>query len=213
MLCGLLLLWSSHQAIALAQSARQPVDAILVLGGSIRREIYAAQLAQTHPNLPILISGGSAEPCIWLIFRREAAPMQNIWIEPCARSTLDNYRFSTPTLERWGIHHLKLITSGTHTFRALALGRTILAGHGIWLSLERVPETGRPGNQESKLKTALDLVRGFGWMIVSQVYQPECPELHRLDKINLAAWDAQTFVCEEQGQVKIPPRLETWIGQ
>lgn len=198
----------AHQALVLGQAARQPVDAILVLGGSIRREIYAAQLARADPTVPILISGGSDEPCIWLIFQRDTAPMENVWIDPCARSTLDNYRFSTPILKKWNIHHVKLITSGNHRTRALALGRTILSGHGIWLSLELVPEAGRPGNQESKLKTTLELVRGLGWMVVSQMYQPHCQGLHRLSEIDLAAWNTQPYACEAQGRVSMPRRLK-----
>ncbi|MFM7788957.1 MAG: YdcF family protein, partial [Microcystis panniformis] len=40
---------------------QKPVDAILVLGGSIRREIYVANLAKQYPHLPILISQCSQE--------------------------------------------------------------------------------------------------------------------------------------------------------
>jgi len=32
---------------------------IIVLGGGIRREMAAAQLAQIHPSLPVIISSGS----------------------------------------------------------------------------------------------------------------------------------------------------------
>lgn len=205
---GLSLCLLTHRAVAMAQAARQPVDAVLVLGGSIRREMYAAQLATANPDLPIVISGGSDEPCIWLIFRRNQAPMENLWIEPCARSTLDNYRFGTPVLKQLKAHHVKLVTSGSHQTRAVGLGRTILAGHGMWLSLDAVPEVGRPGNQESKLKTVLDLIRGVGWTVVSQVYEPPCSSLHRLSDIDLAGWDSQSYECEHQGHVEIPPSLE-----
>ncbi len=204
LLLGCLLFWSAHQGLALVQAARQPIDGVLVLGGSIRREIYAAQLAQQFPERPILISAGSAEPCIWLIFRRSHAPMEQVWIEPCAQSTLGNYRFSTATLNAWGVRHLQLVTSGSHTARAVGLGRIILGGQGIWVSPVQVAETGRPGNRESWIKTGLDWLRGFGWMVVSQVYQPRCLGLHRLSEMDLKTWQTQAFECEAQGQVDVP---------
>ena len=70
-----------------------PSDAFLVLGGSINREIYAAQLAKVYPHTPILISHGSEEPCISLLFQRTNAPISQVWLENCAESTFDNFFF------------------------------------------------------------------------------------------------------------------------
>lgn len=46
-----------------------------VLGGSIWQEIYVVQLANQYPHIPILISSGSEDPCIWLILQREGADL------------------------------------------------------------------------------------------------------------------------------------------
>jgi len=203
-----------YRSVQLVGSARQPVDAVLVLGGSIRREIAVAQqAAQDEAQLPILISAGSPMPCIWAIFEREVPSQSNpepgaaqsrTWLEPCANSTLGNYRFSLPTLKRWGARHVQLMTSGSHQLRATGLGRIILGSHGIWLSPNPVAETGRPGNRESRLKTLVDWVRGLGWALISQVYGPSCDGLVRLDQVVLEDWIDRDFECEQQGQVELP---------
>lgn len=217
-----------HGSLQLADAAHRPVDAVLVLGGSIRREIAAAELIRDGSQLPILISAGSPAPCVWAIVERENGgqktvdqgsqippatnlsgdPKSQVWLESCATSTLGNYRFSLPVLEGWGVRHVQLMTSGTHQLRATGLGRIILGSHGIWLSPTPVAETGRPGNQESNLKTALDWVRGVAWACVSQLYSPQCDALVRLDLVVLKDWVGQDFECEHQGQVELPELFE-----
>lgn len=222
-LLGCLLL---HRGVQLYQAAQRPVDALLVLGGSIRREMAAVELARdnAHNNaqlgnaqLPILISAGSPAPCIWAIAEREAPVLSSgtgstdlksqIWLEPCATSTLGNYRFSLPVLQSWGARHVQLMTSGSHQLRAIGLGRIILGSHGIWLSPTPVAETGRPGNQESNLKTAADWLRGLAWAVLSQLYAPQCDGLIRLDQLVLEDWSDRDFECEHQGQIELPERF------
>lgn len=210
LLMGLVL----HRSVKLYQAAHLPVDAVLVLGGSIRREMAAAELARDPSQLPILISAGSPAPCVWAIVEREGQandaqlddvdPKSKIWLEPCATSTLGNYRFSLPILKDWGVRHIQLVTSGSHQLRATGLGRIILGSHGIWLSPTPVAETGRPGNQESKLKTSLDWLRGLAWALISQLYTPQCDGLVRLDQVVLEDWVDREFECESQGQVELP---------
>ncbi|NEQ51978.1 MAG: YdcF family protein, partial [Leptolyngbya sp. SIO3F4] len=67
------------------RSSQLPTDAYLVLGGSIRREMYMAQLASERSQ-PILISAGSADPCIRLLFEQAEAPLEQVWLEHCAES-------------------------------------------------------------------------------------------------------------------------------
>ncbi|WP_264320831.1 YdcF family protein [Zarconia navalis] len=99
--------------LRLRNAAAGEVDAFLVLGGSIQREIYAARLATQYPDIPILISKGSDDPCILLVFQRERAPIEKVWLENCANSTFGNFYFAQPILKRWDVRHLKLITSPT----------------------------------------------------------------------------------------------------
>ena len=104
-------------AVRLPINQQKPIDAILVLGGSIRREIYAANLAQQYPNIPILISEGSKDPCILLLFERAKAPKTNVWLEKCADSTFGNFFFAVPILKQWGVHKVKVVLSYSFTPR------------------------------------------------------------------------------------------------
>ncbi len=128
--------------------SRGPTDAYLVLGGSIRREMHMAQLASTFSTpSPILISAGSVDPCIRLLFEQAGAALEQVWLEHCAESTFGNFVYSVPILERWGVHHVTLVTSGSHTRRAVILARILFGARGIWVEPLIVDEVGIPGNQ------------------------------------------------------------------
>ena len=190
--------WLIVSAIALAQAAMQPTDGILVLGGSIRREIYAAELSTLHPELPILISKGSEPPCIRKIFERDQTPVHRVWLEQCADSTFGNFYFGLPILQSWGVRHVQLVTSPTHLPRALWLARVMLSSHGIWVTPNLVEEMGVPGNQEAWWKTILDVSRGGFWAIASLFYQAQCDDVLPLSQVDVSNWDSQDVQCERQ---------------
>lgn len=200
-LCIVALSWLLINTINLRSAASKPVDAFLVLGGSITREIHVAELAKEYPQVPILISQGSEDPCIWLIFQREKAPMQNVWLENCADSTFGNFYFSLPILSRWRVHKVQLITSPTHLPRAKWMAQIILGAHGIWVEPDIVQEQGIPGNQESKFKTGLDLTRSLLWAGLSQVIQPQCSAITPLLDVDMEYWQRRGFACENQGNL------------
>ncbi|WP_008310775.1 YdcF family protein [Leptolyngbya sp. PCC 6406] len=198
----LLTSWGIITGSSLYRGAQRPnPDAILMLGGSIRREMYLAEQVAQGLSQPILISRGSPDPCIRRLFEQAAAPLNQVWLETCAFSTFDNFRYSLPTLQSWGVRRVRVVTSGTHVIRARWLGRIMLGGHGIWVEMVSVPEQGVPGNQERPLKTALDLLRGLGWVVISQVYNPPCASLAPLSAVDMALWDRLTYTCEHQGQL------------
>jgi uncharacterized SAM-binding protein YcdF (DUF218 family) len=180
----------------------QPIDAILVLGGSIRREIHVAGLVKSSPNIPVLISSGSADPCIWLIFQREQSPIENVWLEKCAQSTFENFYYGVPILQAWEAQHVKLITSETHLPRALWLAKITLGSHGIWVDLDLASEQGIPGNRESWVKTTVDVGRGLIWAGVSQIIKPKCDRIVPLSKVDMATWQSSGFKCEHQGNLE-----------
>ena len=157
------------------QAQRSPNDAYLVLGGSIRREMYMAELASTWPQpQPILVSAGSMDPCIRLLFEQAEADLEQVWLENCAHSTFSNFVYSVPILERLGARHITLVTSGSHTDRAVTMARILLGARGIWVEPLIVDEIGIPGNRGTALKTTLDVSRSLLWAIVTQVYKPTC---------------------------------------
>jgi len=191
--------WGVQTGLALRNAADRPTDAFLVLGGSIQREIYAAELAKQSPQTPILISSGSPDPCIWLLFDQSAAPQNQVWLERCADSTFGNFYFSLPILQQWQVRHVTLITSATHLPRAKWLAQILLGSHGIWVETQLVKETGIPGNRESVLKTGLDVLRSLAWAGISQFYSPICRQVSPLSEIDLEAWQQRGFKCEHQG--------------
>jgi uncharacterized SAM-binding protein YcdF (DUF218 family) len=188
--------------IALISASSKPVDAFFVLGGSIRREIYVAELAKQYPQVPILISRGSKDPCIWLIFQKEgASQMQNVWLEKCADSTFGNFYYSIPILRHWKVHKVKMITSPTHLPRAKWMAQILFGARGIWVETEAVREQGVPGNRESWLKTGLDVTRSLLWAGFSPILQPQCSSVIKLAEVNMDVWQRQGFKCERQGNV------------
>ncbi|MEM9976893.1 MAG: YdcF family protein [Cyanobacteria bacterium P01_D01_bin.2] len=190
-------------AHGLWRSSQAPTDAYLVLGGSIRREMHMAQLASTFSTpLPILISAGSADPCIRLLFEQAGAPLDQVWLEPCADSTFGNFFYTVPMLERWGTHRVTLVTSGSHTGRAVTLARILLGAQGIWVEPLIVDETGIPGNQETRLKTTLDVGRSLLWAVVAQVYKPDCGRVLPLASVDLTQWRQRGFKCEHQAGIE-----------
>jgi hypothetical protein len=181
------------------------VEAFWVLGGSINREIYVAQLRRQYPDIPILISQGSQEPCIVLIFEREkvAVNLDNVWLEKCSKNTFGNFYFGIPIMRQWEIHKVKLITSQSHLPRAKLMAQIISSVNGIALELDVVPEKGVPGNQEFVLKTFLDVIRILFWSPLSLINTPQCHNMTNLSEVNLNYWYQQGFGCELQGKIPI----------
>ena len=180
----------------------KPVDAYLVLGGSITREIYAGKIAQSHSEIPMIISSGSKDPCIFLIFEREKSSQNNVWLEKCADSTFGNFFFSIPILKKWGTKKVKVITSHTHLPRAKLMAEILLYSQGIALDLEVVREDkGVPANRENTIKTILDVTRSILWAFFGQFINPPCNHLVKLSEIDLDWWNNNGFNCEHQGGI------------
>lgn len=198
---GILGGFATAQIIRLQSAASGPIDAILVLGGSIKREIYVTEFAKQNPDLPIVISQGSASPCVWLIFDRDRAPAQNVWLEQCAYSTFTNFTFSGELLKQWDAKKVKVITSDTHLPRAKWLAQILLGAKGIAVEIETVEEEGIPGNQEFWLKTALDVTRSLIWAFIEPFCSPECQEVERLSEIDITQWQPEDYRCEHQGHL------------
>jgi uncharacterized SAM-binding protein YcdF (DUF218 family) len=197
-LCFILVIWLISTTITLVFASSQSVDGFFILGGSIRREIYAANLAKKYPPLPILISQGSPAPCIWLTYQKAAVDSEKVWLENCANSTFENLYYGLPILQSWRVHKIKLITSSTHIFRAKLMAQIILGAHGIWVETDLAEEEGIPGNQESWLKTGLDVIRSLFWVVLSQFIQPQCSHLQRLTDVDMKAWQKLGFHCQHQ---------------
>lgn len=188
-------------AVRLPLNSSAPVDGILVLGGSIQREIYAARLTHLHSNIPVIISTGSKDPCIWLLFKRNMAQSNKVILEKCANSTFGNFFYSVPILRHWGVHKVKVITSPSHLPRAKWLAQIHLGAQGIAVEMDLVKEKGIPGNNENDLKTVLDITRSLIWAVLSQVIHPPCFHTTPLADVNMQEWTTHKFHCERQGHL------------
>jgi len=197
---GLLLAaWLLPLALRLQANARAPVDGLLVLGGSVRREIYLTERVKAYPEAKVLISNGSPPPCVWLIFERDRAPKDKVWLEGCARNTFGNFYFCAPILADWQVRRVKLITSETHLPRALWLAQIHLGARGIWVEPDIAPEIGVPANWEAWWKTVLDVSRSLLWAAVGQIWPAQpCDRLLALADVDMEAWRQQGFKCEHQ---------------
>ena len=191
--------------LRLQAAASRPVDTFFVLGGSIQREIYVAQLAKQHPETRVLISQGSEDPCILLVFQQEKAPIRQVWLEKCADSTFNNFYFNISVLHQWGVRKIKLITSTTHVPRAKWMAQIFLGAHGIWAEPDIIEEPDIPANRESVLKTGMDVTRTLVWAVLSQskFFQPKCFKLIPLAAVNLDDWRNSGFKCERQQELKL----------
>lgn len=197
-----LLVWVVGNTLLLLSAAEAPVDTYLVLGGSIKREIYITQIAKQHPQTRILISAGSQDPCILGLFQRQNSPVKRVWLEHCAKSTFDNFYYTLPILQKWRVQHIKLVTSPTHLPRAKWLAQIILGAHGIWVETDIVAESGVPGNKESRIKTGLDVIRSIFWAVASQVMEPKCADVVKLTQVDMNKWCKDGFDCEHQAKVE-----------
>ncbi len=189
------------QMTRLESAAAGSVDAILVLGGSIKREMYVTQFAKQNPEIPIFISQGADPPCVWLIFERDRASKRNVWLERCASSTFSNFTFNAELLKQSQVKKVKVITSDSHLPRAKWLAQILLGAKGIAVEIDTVEEEGIPGNQEFWLKTALDVIRSVIWVLISPIYSPECDRVQRLSELDMAQWEGNDYRCEHQGQI------------
>jgi uncharacterized SAM-binding protein YcdF (DUF218 family) len=202
-----ILLFSSllMNMLRLQAAASRPVDTFFVLGGSIQREIYVAQLAKQHPETRVLISQGSEDPCILLVFQQEKAPIRQVWLEKCADSTFNNFYFNISVLHQWGVRKIKLITSTTHVPRAKWMAQIFLGVHGIWVEPDIIEEPDIPANRESVLKTGMDVTRTLVWAVLGQskFFQPKCFKLIPLAAVNLDDWRNSGFKCERQQELKL----------
>ena len=197
----MMLVWLVSLGLRLGYHAISSIDATLILGGSIRREIYGAEHHLAQSDQPLLISGGSQLPCLYLLFKQYQAPLDQVWVEPCAQSTFDNFFYAAPILQRWQVRKVALISSGSHYSRAVQLGRIILGAQGIWVVGQKIEEWGIPGNQESRWKTVVDWLRGGAWAIGSQFYRPHCAQLTSLESVDGSQWLDQAFHCEHQAGI------------
>jgi uncharacterized SAM-binding protein YcdF (DUF218 family) len=143
------------------QSHLQRPEAVLVLGGAPEREVFAAEFAQQHPNLPIWISSGSNIEYTEWVFAEAGISSDRVHLDYRAQDTVTNFTTLVDDLKQQGIHSVYLITSDYHMRRAQVIGEIVLGSRGIELEPVPVPSEQSP---ESMSKVVRDAARAVLWV-------------------------------------------------
>jgi uncharacterized SAM-binding protein YcdF (DUF218 family) len=108
--------------VLIVQTAIEPADAIVVLGGESQgRPVEGARLYKQGLAPRVFVVGTGDNERNRRALLREGVPEDLITCETASESTLENAMFVRPLLEKAGVHRAILVTSSYHTRRALAV--------------------------------------------------------------------------------------------
>jgi uncharacterized SAM-binding protein YcdF (DUF218 family) len=137
-------------------------QAILVLGGSEEREIFAAKFAAAHPHLPVWISSGAPSSYSKEVFHKAGVAPAKLHLDFRANDTVTNFTTMVDLFESKGITSVYLVTSDAHMQRARTIGEIVFGSKGIKIKPLTVASTTPP---EPLQKTLRDGVRSLVWLI------------------------------------------------
>jgi uncharacterized SAM-binding protein YcdF (DUF218 family) len=152
------LLWMSVRSLRL--HFEKP-DAILVLGGSEDRELFSAQFAKTHPNLPVWISSGAPPEYAERVFQKAGVELDRLNLDYQAVDTVTNFTSVVDRLRQKNIRSVYLITSDYHMRRAQVIGEIVLGSRGINIQPVSIPSA---QTQEPMAKAVRDGGRAALWV-------------------------------------------------
>jgi uncharacterized SAM-binding protein YcdF (DUF218 family) len=158
-LVGLLMAcWFGYQQL---KNEFQRPQALLVLGGAIEREVFAAKFARTHPELPIWVSSGSNPEFAQWVFSEAGIESDRVHLDYRAVDTVTNFTTLVDELKAQGIESVYLITSDDHMRRAQIIGEIVLGSRGISFKPVAVPSGRTPEPMEKALR---DGARAILWL-------------------------------------------------
>ncbi|NJL22376.1 MAG: YdcF family protein [Leptolyngbyaceae cyanobacterium SM1_3_5] len=140
-------------------------QAILVLGGSPDREVFAADFALDHPDLPIWVSSGSNPEYADAVFADAGIDPQRIHLDYEAIDTVTNFTTLVDQFKAQGIDNIYLVTSDFHMRRARVIGTIVLGSRGIDFEPIAIPSDRPP---ESIDKAIRDGARAVLWVTTGQ---------------------------------------------
>ena len=138
-----------------------PPEALLVLGGAIEREEFAAKFARDHPQLEIWVSGGSNEEYAQWIFSEAGIDLSRVHLDYQAVDTVTNFTTLVDLLNSQGVESVYLVTSDDHMLRARVIGEIVLGSRGISFHPLPVPSGRSPEPIEKVIR---DGVRSILWV-------------------------------------------------
>lgn len=150
--------WVSYQQFA---GSVEPPQALLVLGGAIEREVFAAEFARQHPNLHIWVSSGTNPEYAEWLFSEAGIPPSHLHLDYDAVDTVTNFTTMVDKLQSQGISSVYLITSDDHMRRARVIGEIVLGSRGISFKPLPVPSGRSPEPIEKAIR---DGARAILWL-------------------------------------------------
>lgn len=150
--------WFGYQQL---KNEFQRPQALLVLGGAIEREVFAAKFAQKHPQLPIWVSSGTNPEFAKWVFSEAGIESDRVHLDYRAVDTVTNFTTLVDELSDRGIESVYLITSDDHMRRAKIIGEIVLGSRGIRFKPVAVPSGRAPEPVEKSLR---DGARAILWL-------------------------------------------------
>lgn len=148
--------------LAIAHYQAPNPQAILTLGGGHQREVFTAEFARLHPNLPIWVSTGSKKILAREIFQQAGINNLRVYLDRRATDTVTNFTTLVKDFKKQKIQHIYLITSDFHLPRAKAIAFVVLGSQGITYTPISLATNKSP---ESKFRIARDVGRSFFWIL------------------------------------------------
>ncbi len=136
-------------------------QALLVLGGALEREEFAAEFARNHPHLQIWVSGGSNPEYAEWVFSKAGIDLERVHLDYQAQDTVTNFTTLVDQLKSEGIESVYLITSDDHMRRAQVIGEIVLGSRGISFKPLPVPSGRSPEPIEKAIR---DGARAILWL-------------------------------------------------
>jgi uncharacterized SAM-binding protein YcdF (DUF218 family) len=161
-LAALLAGWIAIRLAIARQQAPQP-QIIFILGGDAAREHMAAQLAQTHPNLPLWLSTGT--PKAPRIFQEAQIDPSRIRYDCRATDTVTNFTTVVEDFHQFNIRHAYVLTSSYHMPRAEAIATVVFGSHGIAFTPVYVPSWYPSDSMKRVLR---DVGRSLVWLVTGR---------------------------------------------
>lgn len=153
-----ILLWFGYKEV---KSQFEHPQAMLVLGGSVERERFAAQFARQHPDVAIWVSSGSPKDYAKRVFAKAGIDQSRLHLDYRALDTVTNFTTLVDDFKARGIKSVYLITSNYHMRRACVIGEIVLGSRGIDFKPVSVPSAIPP---EPIQKAIRDGVRALLWV-------------------------------------------------
>ncbi len=169
----LILFFAQRQVRGLFQTPQ----AVLVLGGATEREVFAADFARQHPDLPVWVSSGSNPEYTEWVFVESGIDLDRIYLDYQAVDTVTNFTTLVDQFQAKGIRSIYLITSDYHMRRARFIGEIVLGSRGIDFQPVAVPSHHSPETLDKALRDAarsvLWVVTGHTGSTLSRFVEPE----------------------------------------